>query len=307
MKRIRMMGLCLVAAIAVSVAGVSAASAAEFTTKTGWPGGTPPPVVIHSVLGSGYLEATSGLGSRISCTGGVADGEVTGAKTIENNKTTFKGCTTVISGTTYPCENPPYTGGGEIKTKVLKGTLGEVENTKNNTTDPLPAIRFEEQGGGGVTAEFGCAFGGEVIEVKGTIIGSTVGSGINVQTNIIPSAPVANTFAQTLGIQKYAKFVTTDNYETGGCPLVGLCTGVGREWQTPNPQSPILCKSLQPTVGFTPGCLAGGTIDKLPYPATNKQGTTCLTTPAYGCVMLSGESMIAKQVSVPPGNLGVTK
>ena len=195
MKRIRMVALCLVAAFAMSAVGASVASAnPEFFGK-GAVGGTVGAVKFKGTLTNAYLEGKSG--TKITCTGGTATGEVTGVTTTKNNLTTFTGCET--SG--FKC-NSAGQGEGVIQTNTLEGTLGALTAT-------LPGIRLynEATGRGGELAAFSCASGSIAVSVKGSVIGSlSGGSGHSIaEGKLATSNKLA--FAETKGIQKYTKFV----------------------------------------------------------------------------------------------------
>jgi hypothetical protein len=192
MKRIRIMGLCLVAAFAMS-AVVSAAASAEplFLTKTVVTEGVKIP--IKGTLGAAFLEGSVSK-SKITCTGGTATGEVTGPQTSKNNVTTFTGCE---SGG-LKCESGVTE--GVIITKALEAKL-------NGITSSLPGERLfsEKEGRGGILAEFNC--GGVVnVVVKGSVIGSLSGaSGTSAETGkLLPTMSLS--FAEAGGIQKYTSF-----------------------------------------------------------------------------------------------------
>jgi hypothetical protein len=192
MKRIRIMGLCLVAAFAMSALVSSAASAEPvFLTKTVVAEGVKIP--IKGTLGAAFLEGKSG--SKITCTGGTATGEITGPQTSKNNVTTFTGCET--GG--LKCESGVTE--GVILTKPLEAKL-------NGITSSLPGERLfsEAEGRGGKLAEFSCGGGAIAVIVKGSLIGSLAGAaGTNAETGkLLPTSTL--TFAEAAGIQKYTSF-----------------------------------------------------------------------------------------------------
>ena len=119
MKRMKIAGLALVAAVVMSVA-VSSASANAGILRKAAVGGPSRTVEFKGTLGAAFLEGEGG--TKITCKAGTAVGEVTGATTTASNITKFTGCE--VSG--VPCENA---GAGEIDTKVLAGTLGGVTAT----------------------------------------------------------------------------------------------------------------------------------------------------------------------------------
>src|ERR1700676_4801907 len=93
MKRIRIVGLCLIATFAISIVASSVASAAAPVFYTKAPVGEASGVVpFTGTLGAAFLEGKSG--TKITCTAGTATGEVTGPTTTKNNVTTFTGCAT---------------------------------------------------------------------------------------------------------------------------------------------------------------------------------------------------------------------
>ena len=122
MKRMKIMGLCLVAVLAMSVVAASVASAVTYEQPVFYGkaaiGSTVGTVGFTGTLTEASLETKSK--SVVKCTGGTAVGEVTGPTTTKGNITTFTGCT--LSG--FACESGATA--GVIKTEVLKGTLGQV-------------------------------------------------------------------------------------------------------------------------------------------------------------------------------------
>jgi hypothetical protein len=193
MKRIRIMGLCLVAVVAMSVAASSASAAPVFVTKAvvGEPASSKIP--IEATLGAAFLEAKSG--TKITCTAGKSTGEITSKTTAAKNVTKFTGCE---SGGN-PCENAAAK---EIVTKSLAGVLGGI-------TSSLPGERLfdEATGKGGTLAEFKCAGVLNVI-VKGSLIGSLSGAAGTTATAAETGKLATSklTFAESAGIQKYNKF-----------------------------------------------------------------------------------------------------
>jgi hypothetical protein len=164
-----------------------------FFTK-GAIGATAPIVPFTATLGAAFLEGKGG--SKITCKGGTAIGEVTAPSTTQGNETTFTGCET--GG--VPCENA---GAGTIKTELLEGALGNVVKEKT------PGIRLfsEADGLGGTLASFTCAGGAIGVEVVGSVIGSLSGaSGKSVAEGKLATSNKL-TFAETKGIQKYTKFI----------------------------------------------------------------------------------------------------
>jgi len=198
MKRISMLGLALVAIFAFSVASASAAQPVFYGVAE--VGGTVATQGISGTLGAAFLEGKTSK-AKISCTGGTATGEITGATTTKNNVTTFTGCST----SELPC-NSAGDPSGTIKTTALEGVLG-------NVTATLPAIRLFAPGEAGkkpktgVLADFKC--GGELVHavVTGSVIGSLSGAQGNTPAEGKFAASTKLTFAETAGKQKYESFL----------------------------------------------------------------------------------------------------
>jgi hypothetical protein len=193
MKRIRIMGLCLVAVFAMSALASSASAAPVFYSKAAI-GSVVPPVPFTGTLGAAFLEGSVSK-SKITCVGGTATGEATGPTTTKNNVTTFTGCETggikCQSGATE----------GVIVTKALEGVLGGISAT-------LPGIRLfdETEKKGGTLAEFSCGGGAIKVVVKGSVIGSLSGANGTEPANGKFASSNKLTFAEAAGIQKYKAF-----------------------------------------------------------------------------------------------------
>jgi hypothetical protein len=196
MKRIRIVGLCLIAAFAISIVASSVASATQpvFYTKAEV-GVASGPVKFTGTLGAAFLEAKSG--TKITCLAGTATGEVTGPTTEQNAVTTFTGCAT--SG--FKC-NSTGQGEGVIVTNVLEGTLGQVAAN-------LPGVRLynETTKKGGELAAFACAGGAVPVVVRGSVIGSLSGSAGKTPAEGKFGTTQKLAFAEAKGIQKYTKFL----------------------------------------------------------------------------------------------------
>lgn len=131
MKRIKMMGLCLVAVFAMSVVASSVASAVTYEQPVFYGKATVGtevklPIGFTATVGEANLE-TSPAHSVVKCDPvgfpGSAVGEVTGSTKTAGNITTFQGCT--LSG--FKCESGPVgVNEGVIITKTLDGTLGQI-------------------------------------------------------------------------------------------------------------------------------------------------------------------------------------
>jgi hypothetical protein len=191
MKRIGIIGVCVVAFASAAIAP-SASAEPVFLTKTVVAEGVKIPLT--ATLGAAFLEGSVSK-SKIECASGVGKGEITGPKTSKNNITTFSGCK---SGG-FPCQSGATE--GVITTNVLKGVLGGI-------TSILPGVKFfpEATGRGGELAAFNCAGGTIGVKVKGSLIGSLSGAaGTNAETGkLLASGKI--TFAEKEGIQKYLSF-----------------------------------------------------------------------------------------------------
>jgi hypothetical protein len=194
MKRMRIMGLCLVAVFALTVIGASTASAlpeigrcvaqagtgkfkdANCTLKAGklvsekafeFKKGAKSEtegVNFTSAGGEGVLETVSG--TKIVCKTQSATGKYdqdSGViKEVESVIATFKECSLPILGVT--CQNKGGTP-AEIKTFLLKGPLGYISGEK--TTKPVVGQQLTPEKAKGLFAEFECGGGAVVVKVKG--------------------------------------------------------------------------------------------------------------------------------------------
>jgi len=166
MKRMRIFGLCLVAAFAISVAASATASAVE----PEWEGpGAVAGEKIKSKSGASKLE-TPGL-PPIECKSSKSVGKVFGTKEINKLKVTFKTCSAEAGAKV--CQSG--TKAGLIKTEPIRGTLGYL----NKATKKV-GVRFTPEKA--LFAKFVCGSGGGAItvEVKGATFGEDTGN-INVQ------------------------------------------------------------------------------------------------------------------------------
>jgi hypothetical protein len=196
MKRMRIVGLALVAVLAMTALAASSASAypPEFYTKAAV-GTTAPSVAFTGTLGAAFLEGKSG--TKITCKAGTAVGEVVSNTKTENNVTKFTGCET--SG--VPCENAAA---GEIDTNTLAGTLGGL----NGPPSTKIGIRlFSQSGGRGAElAKFTCAGGTVAVSVKGSVIGELSGASGKTVFEAKFGTSQKLTFKESKGIQTYSKF-----------------------------------------------------------------------------------------------------
>jgi hypothetical protein len=171
MKRIKIMGLCLVTVFAMSA--MIAASAQANVPYT-------------SANGASTLN-TPGVG-EVTCTGATDKGEITGA-TTDTDSVTFVGCKT--EG--FPC-NSAGEAAGTIKTNPLQTTIGWVSKANNEVGTDFEGV------GGGPSAEFECIFGLLKVTTNGSVIGLTTGN-----TNLMSSTSTT-TFAETAGAQNIQSF-----------------------------------------------------------------------------------------------------
>jgi len=198
MKRMTIVGLCVTALFAVSVASASATQPVFYgVAEIGKTVGT---VKISGTLGAAFLEGKTSKG-QITCTGGTATGEITSTTKTVNNITKFTGCET--SG--LKC-NSTGKGTGEIDTSALEGVLGNISAT-------LPGIRLFAPGEGGKVpktgslATFECGGGAVKVVVSGSVIGSLSGAQGKTFEEGKFGASNKLTFKETAGKQQYEKFL----------------------------------------------------------------------------------------------------
>ena len=206
MKRMRIMGLCLVAAFALTAIGAGSASAAvevgrcvpqagtgkyknaNCTEKAGKlvsekafefkKGAKSETEGVHftSAGGEGVLETVSG--TKIVCKTQSATGKYdqdTGSiKEVEGVVAKFEGCG--IPALETPCKTKGQAE-GTISTNLLKGPLGYISGEKTKT--PVVGQELTPEKAKGLFAEFECLGGGIVVKVKakeGAIEGKTGGN-----------------------------------------------------------------------------------------------------------------------------------
>jgi len=153
MKRIRIVGLCLVAVFAISAVAASGASAANFLFKEPSGGTFPVSFLSH---GSAAKLTTVG-GKEISCTAVDNQGEVEN-HTLGLVLITFLGCSTKVSIFTFKCTNTATEGNIDVH---LTFHLGKVLPSGN------PGILFLLPGG---KFNFECTSLAK-IEVTGEVVG----------------------------------------------------------------------------------------------------------------------------------------
>jgi hypothetical protein len=217
MKRIKTMGLCLVAALALGAMTASLAQAEsppEFFTKAPVGGTAPSEVKETNTLGISFLEGKTSK-AKIECEKGSGEAVVSGPKSTKEALTLFKVCE--IKALSLPCENKGA-GTKEIETKNLVGELGLIATTKDG-------IRLKPETGT-YLAEFECGGGAIQIKVKGSLIGEITGSAkageTIAQAKFGSSGGIA--FSESAGVQKYTKFLG----ESTGHQLENVVTEGGK-------------------------------------------------------------------------------
>lgn len=188
MKRIRMMGACLVAVFALAAVASASASAAEpalwecgktvkvekkytgkYNNKTCTEENTKSEgkYELREGIGKGKAFKGKGKGANleiqgvggVACTSSSDAGKFTGPKTAGGVSVTFKGCELLH----HQCENTATP--GEVKTNLLKGEVGYIEGGKE--THQVGVSLTAETGL--YEAEFHCA---ELeLRVSGSVIG----------------------------------------------------------------------------------------------------------------------------------------
>ena len=187
MKRMRVVGLCLVALVAMGIVSASASAEPVFFGKAEI-GASVGHVAFKSTSGVSFLEGhTSHV--KIECKASTGSGEVTGPTSVAKSVTKFTSCE--LAGLALPCEN---TGAKEITTESLTGELGAITATS-------PGVRLKPESGS-YLAQFNCAGGGVLIKAKGSIIGSLSGGTANTVEAGKLATSMKLTLAQSGGIQK---------------------------------------------------------------------------------------------------------
>jgi len=162
MKRFKVLGLCLVAAFALSAVVVTSALAK----------GASGPIKVEST-GEGPAELGNSV-ANIKCTSHTAKSEIINATETVGVVAHYKGCEAVKAK--VPCEN---VGPGEIETTVLKSKLAWVSQPKGEV-----GVDFKPAGltaGKEILAKFNCKGLAEVV-VYGAIIGLTTPKNVSVET-----------------------------------------------------------------------------------------------------------------------------
>jgi hypothetical protein len=232
MRRIKTVGLCLVAVFAMGavLAGTASAANPEYgrclkegekkldkydnskciklasedpgteaeKIKKGsfvWHPGVPPKAGFTAALKPTTIATLeTKAGTKVTCKGLEAAGKYTGLKTVSTTKTDFTGCE---SGG-IKC-NTPAAGTGVIKVKNLEGELGVISKGSPSTKDKIGNVLWPEGGtatSGTEFVEFAC--GGLTVKVKNSVISP-------VTANAMKSIATVK-FTAAKGVQKPTKF-----------------------------------------------------------------------------------------------------
>ncbi len=187
MKRIRLIGLCLLAIFAAS-----AATAASASALPEWSGPFPKPLTSSS--GVSKLETKAGM--LVECVADTNEGEVTGPNTALV-KVRYTGCELVLATGKIPCMTPGAAP-EEIVTFPLVGTLGYITHTPTKTQVGLDL----SDPAAGLIAKFVCRE--TTVEVVGSVIGKI--TPINKFVKPAPAGHFTLKFNGKKGKQKPAKF-----------------------------------------------------------------------------------------------------
>jgi hypothetical protein len=186
MRRIRMLGACLLAVLTFSaMVGSSALAAPEFYN------GTSPNTSTVPFIGKTGAMTLRGGTEEIQCTNVVMKGKVVGASDLLKVKFTYYTCET--SNSHAICNNAA----GRINTHKLKGEL--VDASENLGGPPIVGVRFEAEIASQTIATFQC--GPTLMHWTGTMIAlyqpiSTASQSINLRFDEKP--PLAGCGQQQL-------------------------------------------------------------------------------------------------------------
>jgi hypothetical protein len=161
MKRIRIVGLTLVAAFAIGAMATAGALAAapEFyhcISKTGGkfasgctasgsgfekePVATGSKIKFTSKSSEEHFYTPSSIKVKLTCEKGKSEGEITGPKTVKNLIVTFEGCRALNEGSSEECEvKSPGPVNNEIITTKLEDTLGYIKKSEKTVGALLKA------------------------------------------------------------------------------------------------------------------------------------------------------------------------
>jgi hypothetical protein len=175
MRRIKIMGLCLVAVCAMSVAVVSSASAApEYFSKGA------PIIKAFAYKNTSTKPAKLLGGLEIECQTDTGAGKIKAPNVTEKLKVTYKECVGIVGGKPVACQKAP-TKPGVIVTEALKGALVLASETKGGPTSITNHLEPEKAGH--PQAKFTC--GTLKVEVHGTVLAQPLP--ISVESNTATS------------------------------------------------------------------------------------------------------------------------
>jgi len=236
MKRIRILGLAIVAAVAVVALTAASASAilpewgkcvktpveikgklhktgkyadANCTEKTGgeyeFVKGTSelPSTAFTAVQTSAKAELQTTQGVSVDCESTVATGNLSGTKEVSGVSVTFKGCK--LSLLSFTCESafenkPPNKyvyNEGEIVTRGLKGKLGYISG--KGTSTPSVGLSLTPEEKKGLFAEFVCGTENSGVGILVIRVGAKEikGGGDSIISPIAPANTMGTTLTQT--------------------------------------------------------------------------------------------------------------
>jgi hypothetical protein len=195
MKRMRIIGLALVALLAVSAVTVASASAAlpELLNKEGKELAKKTVTTTDTAVST--LENTAK--ETVTCSTSSSTGTASGTKNLVNAVVTFNGCKSSLGGA---CSNA---GAEEIVTNKLEGQIGYIEPKTNKEVglDLWPASRTaaekEKHEFKAIFVKFTCGtFAGD--EVRGGVIGKIANVNSLSTTNTLTYAKGANAGEQAI-------------------------------------------------------------------------------------------------------------
>jgi hypothetical protein len=196
MKRIKIIGLALVAVFAISAVAVASASAAE--PEFVWSGTTGKFTAASEGTTKSILQTVGG--SKVECSSNTATGTLKASPTKEAEKVfiNFKGCTSALG----ECQSGAVK--GEVETKEGMATLGYLNKA---ATPHQVGLNVQVAGGGAVNliAEFKCGL--VTVKVRNAAIGEI--SPINAKVKHGCKATktcLKLIYTEAAGKQKFTKF-----------------------------------------------------------------------------------------------------
>jgi len=179
MKRLSIVGLCLIAVLGVSAVAVGSASASlpEFKAAAF-------PVTFTSASALPLEPTLTTLANVIKCKMSTDKGEITvgGTKLVGKIIVTYTECTITISGMAVGCKTAGQTG-NTIVTQPLMGELGYI-----NKAIPTVGILFHPETPGTVLfAEFACSI--VTVKVTGSLVGLASPINVSQSTSTISFTP----------------------------------------------------------------------------------------------------------------------